>query len=66
MVRLQSGLLRALAPFPDARAAVIKMLADLEAGEYKPVKLNGAGHALPAPVEKTSGSPRLSRIFGKR
>jgi hypothetical protein len=51
IVRLQSVLLRALAPFPDARAAVIKMLSQLEADEYRPPKLNGAGHALPAPVE---------------
>lgn len=49
IVRLQSGLLRTLAPFPDARRAVILMLADLEAGEYRPAMTNG--HALPPPAE---------------
>jgi hypothetical protein len=54
VIKLQSGLLRCLAPFPDARRAVVKMLTDLEATADRPVvsaceKING--HSLPAPLE---------------
>jgi hypothetical protein len=47
LVKLQSGLLRALAPYPEARNAVIALLSELEAEDGAPRALNGG--ALPAP-----------------
>jgi hypothetical protein len=50
LTKLQSGLLRALAPYPEARNAVIALLSELEAEECRPV---GNGLALPAPEPVT-------------
>jgi hypothetical protein len=49
LVKLQSGLLRALAPYPEARNAVIALLSELETEESRPVG-NGLALSAPEPV----------------
>jgi hypothetical protein len=46
IIKMQSTIIRALSPYPEARSAVIEALRNLEGHNIRP-----NGHALPAPIE---------------